>query len=148
MKNINQIIFLIMVLLIISGCTNQEPIDGKVSFVVQERLENLVDEELVSLRNNNGVTITSKELSPLANAFLRTIEPTHQVSELPLTKYLLLSYKLEDENIKLFLPNSINENPQKNIYLQGYDDQEVIYYRLEAGEKETLDLIEHFNKEK
>jgi hypothetical protein len=137
-----------MLTLIISGCSNQEPIDGKVSFVVQERLDNLADEELVSLKNTSGDTIISKELSSLANAFLRTLEPTHQVNELPLKKYLILSYNLEEENIKLFLPKSNSENPQKNIYLQGYDDQEVIYYRLEAGEKETLDLVEHFNKEK
>lgn len=147
MKTLNPIILLFLLSLIISGCTNQVPIDGKVSFAVQERLDNLVGEEPLELRNNADIPIKSKEIQPIADTFLRTLKPTHQLNKLPLKKHLTISYKINDEDIKLFIPTIESEKPQNNIYLQGYDNAKIVYYRLEAGEKETLDFIECFSKE-
>jgi len=146
MKTLNQIILLFLLSLIISGCTNQEPIDGKVSFAVQERLDLLVGEAPIELRNNEDTPIKLKEMQPTADTFLRTLKPTHQLNKLPLKKHLTISYKINGEDIKLFIPTSESEKPHKNIYLQGYDNAKMVYYRLEAGEKETLDLIEYINK--
>lgn len=142
MKTLNQILLLFLLAPIISGCINQEPIDGKVSFAVQERLDHLVGEEPIELRNNADTPIKLKEMQPTANAFVRTLKPTHQLNKLPLKKHLTVSYKINDEEIKLFIPTSESDKPQKNIYLQGYDNAKIVYYRLEAREKETLDFIE------
>lgn len=126
--------------------TNHNPINGKVSGSVRISLRQLVGEEPINIKiNKKKMSLNqneAKEIKSNVDALLITLQPTHQISYLPLKDYLELTYQSNDNVYKLYLPQGKIEDPENSIYLQGQDNGKAVFYQLRGGEIETLQLID------
>lgn len=158
MKKIYLLIVLIASsLALFASCSTEvkkEPIDGKVSFAVYERVYSLAGTQPIGFDpKNKNVDWTGKsyeKIQSLADPWLKTLKPTHEMNAFPLKSYLTLYYSNpndQNENIYLYLPyNESNKDAHENIILKGTDNGEEVFYVFKGGEKETSALIKWMRK--
>jgi hypothetical protein len=143
----------------LSSCSSKETnqkykreIDGKLSFAVDSKLEESVGiaphnitlkETKIEMTDSDSVEIRKK-----ADALLLTLHSTHQLNEMPLKDYITITYELPNDHIKLLIPYTEFNHPERNIYMRGIDSSKDEYYLLKGGEKETLELIGWFSNKK
>jgi hypothetical protein len=141
----------LLLLLVMTGCNqlDAEPIDGKVSGAVFGRVQSVAGSQPIGFDLKNmsidWVENSYKEIQTLADPWLQTLKPTHEINKFPLKKYIHIYYSDpydQNENIDLFIPYPNDGKAHKNIILKGKDNGMTHYYVFEGGEKETERLID------
>jgi hypothetical protein len=155
-KTFSFIMLMLCSAVLFAGCSaKKEPIDGKVSFAVFERVHSVAGTKPIGfdLKNMNidWVEDSYKEIHTLADPWIKTLKPTHEINKFPLKTYIHIYYSNpydQNENIDLFIPDSNGKDAHKNIIFKGKDNGRSQYYVFEGGEHETAVLINWMKENK
>jgi hypothetical protein len=133
-----------------TGCSaKKDPIDGKDSGAVFEKVHSLIGSQPIGFDLNNmsidWVEDSYDEIQTLADPWLETLSPAHEINKFTLKKYIHIYYSNpydKNENLDLFIPYMNDREAYKNIILKGEDNGTTKYYVFEGGEKETAALVD------
>lgn len=130
------IISLLITMFLLPACSSEQPIDAKVSGAITFRLLDLIGE----------TPENAEDLKPKADALLNTLRPTHQLATLPSTDYFTLTYTSDTSPYTLYFPKRMDSTSHLDLYLEGKDNGEDVYYRLKGGKYETAAIIKWFTE--
>jgi hypothetical protein len=142
------IILFFLLTSIIIACENKKPkpIDKKVLTSVENKLDDLQNQNPIGIGKNGTITGFSEEelktINEVTNHWLITLNPNFQISKFEFSEYITIAFKDPNDNtrINFFIPFTESDS-HKNILLQGYDNSKVVYYVLEGDKQETDTLI-------
>jgi hypothetical protein len=144
------IMMMVCSVILFTGCSaKKEPIDGKVSGAVFESVHSLIGSKPIGFDLKNmsidWVEDSYNEIQTLADPWLETLTPAHEINKFPLKRYIHIYYSNpfdKNENIDLFIPYPNDREAHKNIILKGKDNGMMKYYVFEGSEKETAALVD------
>lgn len=149
------LVFVFVAVVVLSGCglmTNgKKEIDGKVAGSLQMSfMESYKEKEVVGFDKNKTVIDWTSygQIKKMADNWIPTLKPTHQMEELPKGDYIILTFEQKDEfdnRTKFYIPFH-SKDAYKNIVLKGHDNGKDVYYLLEGDKNKTEALIDYMNK--